>query len=224
MIIIGICVFLYGKSGSGKSRSLKNFGESEILHVNVENKPLPFRKKFKYTMFSHDVAIIESKLKAMSKANIKTAVVDDCGYLMTDYFMTHHRNMKGNQSFEMYNQIADNMYNLVKCIKNELPEDNIVYLVLHEEANDYGSVAFKTVGRLLDRTVCLEGMATIVLRCMSNEKKHFFRTVTDGNDITKAPEDMFEQAEIENDLKQVDTIIRNYYGFNESEENNNAKD
>ena len=216
---MGVAVFLYGKSGSGKSRSLKNFGETEILYVNVENKPLPFRNKFKYTYATHNIESIKTQLKLMGNANVKTAVVDDVTYLMTDYFITHHRNMKGNASFEMYNQIADDMYTLVNCIKYELPEDVIVYLVMHEDTNDYGEISFRTIGKLLNQKVCLEGMATIVIRCMSDGKKHFFRTRTDGADITKAPEDMFSEEEIENDLKLVTETIRDYYGFNkESEE------
>lgn len=220
---MGHCVFIYGKSGSGKSRSLKNFGENEIFYINVEGKPLPFKKKFNYTISTHDFSTITNKLKRMGSANVKTAIVDDVTYLMTDYFMKHHRNMKGNASFEMYNQIADDMYSLVNCIKHELPEDNVVYLIMHEDVNENNDVAFRTIGKLLDQKVCLEGMTTIVIRCVADGKKHFFRTATTGNDITKAPEDMFQEEEIENDLKYVDTIIRDFYGLNESEENNNGK-
>ena len=46
---MGIPVLIYGKSGSGKSRSLKGFGEEEIFLVNVVGKPLPFPGKFRYT-------------------------------------------------------------------------------------------------------------------------------------------------------------------------------
>lgn len=221
---MGVCVFLYGRSGSGKSRSLKNFKEDEIFYVNVENKPLPFKTKFKYSYSTHDFEKIKNQLKRMGNINSKTAVIDDVTYLMTDYFMNHHRNMKGNASFEMYNQIADDMYSLINCIKHELPDDVIVYLIMHEDVNDYSDVAFRTIGKLLDQKVCLEGMSTIVIRCMADGKRHFFRTATTGSDITKTPEGMFSEEEIENDLKFVDTTIRQYYGFNESEDNVNAKD
>lgn len=208
---MGLPVIVYGKSGSGKSRSLKNFANDEILHVNVERKPLPFRGKFKYTCNSCDIATISQKLEGMGSAGIKTAIIDDAGYLMTEYFMANHRNKKQGASFEMYDEIADRMFNLVSLIKNQLPDDTIVYIVLHEDTSDYGITSLRTIGKLLDRKVCLEGMVTIAIRCMVSKGKHVFRVRTDGTDITKTPEDMFKQDEIENDLKMVDSIIRDYY-------------
>ena len=207
---MGIPVYIYGKSGSGKSRSMKNFSEDEILLVNVEAKPLPFRSKFKYVLKTDNIDTI---IQQMKKMPCKTAVIDDAGYLMTHFFMKHHRNKSGNASFEMYDNIADMMYNLIRDIKTKLPDDVIVYLMLHEDKNDYGDVKLLTLGKLLDSKVNLQGMVTICLRCMSENGKHFFRTVTDGSDITKAPEEMFSDAEIENDLKAVDTAIREYWNL-----------
>lgn len=207
---MGICALLYGKSGSGKSRSLKNFGENEILHINVEGKELPFRKKFKYTRVTDNVDNIIHNLNEMGKANIVTAVIDDCGYLMTEYFMAHHRERSGDKVYEMYNELADNIFKLVKAIK-KLPDNVIVYLVFHEDKTEAGDIGLRTIGKLLDQKVCLEGMVTIVLRCMTVKGKHCFVTKTDGKDITKTPEDMFEEEEIENDLKLVDDTIRKYY-------------
>lgn len=210
---MGEPVIIYGKSGSGKSRSLKNFGEKEILFINVEGKRLPFQSKFEYTMKTASVPAIIGKLKAMP---CKVGVIDDAGYLMTKHFMKHHRNKAGNASFEMYDEIADIMYHLVEDIKTELPDDVIVYILMHEDKNDYGETSLLTLGKLLDRKVNLIGMVTIALRCMSESGKHFFRTNTDGSDISKSPEGMFD-LEIENDLKAVDTAIRRYYGFEEED-------
>ena len=207
---MAIPVIIYGKSGSGKSRSLKNFAEDEILFVNIEGKSLPFRKKFKYTMMSDRLDTIIEQIKKMP---CKTAVIDDAGYLMTHHFMNNHRNKKGNASFEMYDDIADTMYYLVKRIKDEVEADKVVYVMLHEDVDDFGNTKLKTLGRLLDNKVCLEGMVTICIRCMSDNGKHFFRTQTDGTDITKTPEDMFSDPETENDLKAVDNAIRDYYGL-----------
>ncbi|MDO5547718.1 MAG: AAA family ATPase [Eubacteriales bacterium] len=207
--MMGIPVYIYGKSGSGKSRSLKNFAEDEILLVNVEAKQLPFRSTFRYVLKTDNIDTI---IQQMQKMPCKTAVIDDAGYLMTHFFMKHHRNKSGNASFEMYDNIADMMYNLISRIKTALPGDVIVYIMLHEDKNDFGEVKLLTLGKLLDSKVNLQGMVTICLRCMSENGKHFFRTVTDGSDITKAPEEMFPETEIENDLKAVDTAIREYWG------------
>lgn len=210
---MGIAVLVYGKSGSGKSRSLKNFASDEILYVNVERKPLPFRNKFKYTLDSCKTETIFEQLMKMPTANIKTAVIDDAGYIMTEYFMANHRNKKQGASFEMYDEIADKMFNLVSIVKNNLPDDTIVYIVMHEDTTEYGDTSLRTIGRMLDRKVCLEGMVTIAIRCTVSKGEHVFRVTTDGKDITKTPEDMFDKDEIENDLKKVDEIIRDYYGF-----------
>ncbi len=217
---MGQVVIIYGKSGSGKSRSMKNFAEDEIMLVNVERKLLPFRSKFKYVLETDDIGVIMQQLQKMP---LKTAVIDDAGYLLTNAFMKGHSSgKKGSAIFDLYNELADNYWRLFKFIKEALPNDIIVYILMHEDTTDTGETKLKTIGKLLDDKVCLEGMVTVCLRCVSKDGKHFFRTVTDGLDITKAPEEMFEAAEIENDLKAVDTTIREYWGMssekNESEE------
>lgn len=207
---MGIPVLIYGRSGTGKSRALLNFAEDEIFFVNVIRKRLPFRKKFKYEYQSDSVKSIKAGLKKMPT---KTAVIDDAGYLQTNTFMRGHSAPKaGSSSFDLYNTIADDFWGLIEFIKNELPEDVIVYIIMHELTNDYGLTKLRTIGKLLDEKVCIEGMVTIALRCMCDGTKHYFRTQNDGNDITKSPEGMFE-LEIENDLKTVDTAIREYWGL-----------
>ena len=210
---MGMPILIYGKSGSGKSRSLKFFGEEEILLVNIEGKELPFRSKFKYVCRTDSIDTI---IEQCNKMPCKICVIDDAGYLMTHRFMNNHRSKKGASSFEMYDEIADTMYFLVRRIKEEVPADVTVYIILHEDTADSGETKIRTIGRLIDNKVCLEGMVTICLRCMSDHGKHFFRTQTDGYDITKAPEDLFsaEEVEIENNLKFVDDKIREFYGLN----------
>lgn len=177
----------------------------------MEGKSLPFRHTFKYTMKADDVNVIMAAIKKLP-SDVKTIVIDDAGYIMTHYFMKNHRNMKGNAQFDMYNQMADDMCALVNGIK-ELPDDYIVYLMFHEETSDYGDTKLLTIGKLLDQKAPLIGMVTIAIRCMSNAGRHFFRTVTDGSDITKCPEELFFEEEIENDLKFVDEAIREYYNI-----------
>ena len=207
---MGECIIVYGKSGTGKSRSLLNFGEEEILYVNTVNKRLPFRKKFKY---EYQTADVEKVKNALRKMPTKTAVVDDFGYQQTAKFMAEHNKKSGGSQFDLYNGIADDAYGLIMFIKNELPEDKIVYLVMHEDSNDYGEVKLKTIGKLLDQKVCIEGLVTVCLRSMkSGTSKYFFRTQSDGNDISKSPEGMFP-LEIENDLKSVDKVVREFWGI-----------
>ena len=208
---MGRFILIYGKSGSGKTRSLKEFGEDEIFLVNVIGKELPFPGKFKYVKTTDSVDTIIAGLRKMP---CKIAVIDDAGYLMTSQFMAgHSQPKKGASSFDLYNEIADSIWKLIRAIK-DLPEDVNVYVILHEETNDYGDTRLRTIGKLLNDKVCIEGMSTIVLRCVTMGTEHFFRTRTDGSDITKSPENMFEGERIENNLKAVDTRIREFYSGN----------
>ena len=198
-------IIIYGKSGSGKSRSLKNFKEDEIFYVNVTDKRLPFGHNFKYTSTTDDIDTI---LEGIKKMPCKIAVIDDAGYIMTNLFMEGHG--KGDQ-FKLYNDIADKMWKLILGIKS-MPNsaDKTVYLVFHEDKGDQGDSKLLTIGKLLDQKCNLEGLCTIVLHCMVKGGKHIFLTNSDGYDIAKSPEGMFDM-EIENDLKAVDDKIREFY-------------
>ena len=206
-------VLIMGRSGSGKSASLRNF-EKDVFVINVTKKPLPFKGNEHLKVYNTDeYLIIKDSLKKAYDKGIKTAVIDDAGYLMTSKFMNGHRQAKGNSQFDLYNEIADNFYSLVKYIANELPEDMIVYVVMHEELNDQGYSKPKTIGKLLDDKVCVEGMFTIVLHAMKLDGKYVFATNTDGLDVTKSPIGLFDTDYIDNDLQFVNNKIREYYNI-----------
>ena len=205
-------VLIYGKSGTGKSTSLENFGEDEIYLINVIGKRLPFRKKFALTSVTDDVEKIK---RAMAKCyeHVKVIVIDDAGYLLTNQFMRGHSGDKsGGNTFDLFNSIADNFWGLLNFIKT-LPEDKIVYLTMHEDTNDFGEKRLRTIGKLLNEKVCIEGMCSIVLRSETVGGKYYFVTQNEGNDISKSPKGMFESIRIPNDLKAVDTAIREYWGL-----------
>lgn len=207
---MGESVLIYGRSGSGKSRSLYNFNEDEVFLVQTIKKRLPFRKQFKYTLVSDNVLTIMAQLQKMP---LKVAVIDDAGYLMTNEFMKRHSGgKKGSSSFDLYNDIADSFWNLLNSVK-ALPDDVIVYFIMHEASNDYGETKLRTIGKLLDDKVCLEGMCTVVLRCVIENGQHFFLTQGTGTDISKSPEGLFEELKIPNDLKAVDSAIREYWNI-----------
>ena len=202
-------VLVYGKSGSGKSRSLKNFKEDEIFYVNVTDKRLPFSHGFDFMSTTDKVDTI---LEGVKRMPTKVAVVDDAGYIMTNMFMDGHG--KGDQ-FKLYNDIADAMWKLILGIKGMAnSEDKIVYLTFHEDKGDQGDSKLLTIGKLLDQKCNIEGLCTIVLHCMVKAGKHIFVTNSDGYDIAKSPEGMFDM-EIDNDLKAVDDRIREFYGMTE---------
>ena len=207
---MGEPILVYGKSGSGKSRSIKGFAEDEIFLVNVLGKRLPFRNQFKYVLKSRSYKIIQNQLEKMP---CKAAVIDDAGYLQTSTFMSGHSNPKsGGSTFELFNQISDEFWNLMLFIKEKLPDDVLVYILMHEITNDSGEIKVRTIGKLLDEKVCLEGMVTICLHCLTDGERHYFKTQGGTLDIAKSPEEMFP-LEIDNDLKMVDSTIREYWNL-----------
>ena len=109
-----------------------------------------------------------------------------------------------------FTDIAINFQNLIATIVNDTPADCIVYILNHVEETDSGRIKIKTVGKMLDNQLTLEGLFTIVLMTKYSNKEYKFITQTDGTTPCKSPLDMFE-LEIPNDLKEVDKIIRNYY-------------
>lgn len=210
-------VLLIGKSGTGKSTSMRNFENDEIAVINVLGKQLPFKSKIKNIVTTDDYnKVIEN----IQKTSRKTIVIDDAGYLITNQFMRNHsKGGGGNAVFAVYNELADNFWKLVNAIKN-IDGGKTVYFIMHEDSDEAGNVRPKTIGKLLDDKVCIEGMFTVAIRSMFKDGKYIFRTKTDGNDIVKSPLGMFEEEEIDNDLKEVDKIIREYYDLDkiESEE------
>lgn len=208
---MGIPVLIYGKSGTGKSRSLKNFKEDEIFLVNVIGKPLPFKGSFKYSASTDNLQSIMGGLAKMSEHGVKTAVIDDFGYIMTNLFMRGHG--AGDQ-FKLYNTIGDAVWTLINFIQSPaVASDAVVYLIMHEDVNDDGTTKLRTIGKLLDQKVCLEGMVTVVLHACIKGERYIFETQNNGATIAKSPEGMFGSIEIENDLKAVDIAVRKYWGI-----------
>ena len=206
---VGIPVLIIGKSGTGKTTSLRNcVGNPLFGLIKAINKPLPFRGEIP-SIQTDDYNKI---LSALSASKALSLVVDDAGYLITNYFMRNHsKHAGGNAVFGLYNTLADNYWNLVQFIIDKLPPDKIVYIIMHEDTNDFGEVKPKTIGKLLDEKICLEGMFTIVLRCVIENGNHYFVTQCSEGAVSKSPMGMFDSLSIDNDLLMVDDTIRKYY-------------
>ena len=212
---MAIPVLIIGKSGSGKSASMRNCVGKSFSLINVLKKPLPFRGAIP-TIQTDDYNYI---MRAMQSSQAKSIVIDDAGYLITNHFMRGHSTAgKGNGVFALYNDLGDQYWKLVQFVVNTLPEDKIVYFMMHEDKNDFGDVKPKTIGKMLDEKVCLEGLFTIVLRCITDGDRHLFITQSTDGAVSKSPMGMFPELEIDNDLYMVDQIIREYYGFDKAEE------
>lgn len=213
---MAVPVLLIGKSGAGKSASLRNcVGNKEFNVINVLDKPFPFKGKIN----SGPTDDYNQVMKWLIQFPGKSIIIDDAGYLITNMFMNGHSNAgAGNGVFSFYNKIGDHFWNLIEFIKKSVPADKIVYVVMHEDTDDFGNIRPKTIGKLLDEKVCIEGMFTIVLRAVVQNGKHIFLTQSSGSDVAKTPMGMFETAEIDNDITVVDKAIREYYEIDKTNE------
>lgn len=201
---MAVLVMIYGQSGTGKSTSLRNFTNDEVAVINVSRKPLPFRSK----LTTYDTDSYTKISSALGKIERKSIVIDDATYLMVNEFMRTAK-LTG---YQKYTDMAFNFNSLV-AQASQLANDKIVYFLGHSDLKDDGTEHFKTVGKMLDNYVTVEGKFTIVLKTVVQDGKYYFATHNSGQDTVKSPLGMFESNYVDNDLKAVDTIIREYYGI-----------
>ena len=201
---MGIPVLIIGESGSGKSASLRNFKPEEVAIFNVAGKPFPFRNKFSALTVEDPKTI----MNILISNKMNCYVIDDSQYMMA-FKLISKLNEKG---YEKYTEIAKDFRDLVDTIVKKTSDDTIVYFLHHSEQRDDGHYKAKTSGKMIDNWLTLEGLFSIVLMAVAQDKKHIFLTQSDGTNTCKSPMEMFE-LEIDNDLKFVDSTIREYYGL-----------
>ena len=202
---MGIPVLVLGESGSGKSTALRNFDPAEIGIFNVASKPLPFRKK----MMVVNGAGYGTILKSLSNPKLKAYAIDDSQYLLAFEFFDRAQET----GYGKFTELALNFRNLIQFVIMNTPPDVIVYFLHHTERRDDGVLKAKTIGKMLDEKLTVEGLFSIVLLCQARQDKHVFVTQSSGISTAKSPMDMFP-GEIDNDLKYVDAAIREYWGLN----------
>ena len=206
---MGIPVLILGYSGSGKTRSIKQMDPETTGVFLVEKPRLPFREQFKTVKnagYPHIMA-------ALSKPTMKSYVIDDSQYLLVNEFF----DKVNDKGYEKFTQIALNFRNLIHWVNIGCPDDVIVYFLHHIQTDELtGRIKAKTIGKMLDEKLTVEGCFDIVLKTEVNADGYWFRTHTTGNDPVKTPEDMFDDDLIPNDLAFVDKTIRTYYGMEEN--------
>ena len=203
---MGIPVLILGYSGSGKTRSIKRMDPNTTGIFLVEKPRLPFREPFKVVKNAGYPQI----MTALKNPTMKSYVIDDSQYLLVNEFFDK-ANEKG---YEKFTQIALNFRNLIHWVNVGCPDDVIVYFLHHIQTDDLtGRVKAKTIGKMLDEKLTVEGCFDVVMMTEHNQDGWWFRTHTGGNDPVKTPEDMFLDDLIPNDLAMVDKAIREYYGL-----------
>lgn len=201
MINLGVPVLILGESGSGKSTSLRNFENGEIGIFNVASKQLPFRSKLQKI----DGANYQVITAGITKKALNCYVIDDSQYLMC-FEMFGKAKETG---YGKFTDMALHFYNLIQTVISQTTEDTIVYFLHHIQKSEFG-VKAKTIGKMLDDQLTVEGLFSIVLMAENENGKYFFRTQNSGNDTVKSPIGMLD-PKIDNDLKFVDDKIREYW-------------
>lgn len=212
---MGIPVLILGESGAGKTSSLRNYSPGEVMIFNVAGKPFPFRKR----LDKLDTPGYQQIKQTLSRQQYKKYVIDDSQYLL---------------AFEMFDRAKDTGYGkftdmaihfkgLIDYVIRNTPEDTIVYFMHHTETQEGGKVKAKTVGKMLDNQLTLEGLFSIVLLATVEGSQHVFVTQSDGSSTCKSPMDMF-QYRIDNDLNFVDQTIREYWDIQETDPGEQAID
>lgn len=196
-----------GESGSGKSASMRNFKKEDVGILNVASKPLPFRNT--NGLVTVNKATYSMIKGAVTSPNRLSYVIDDAQYLMA-FESFDKANITG---FTKFTEMAKNYEGMLRVIQEDTSPDTIVYVMQHIETDENGKVKAKTLGKMLDQQLTIEGLFSIVLLAKADERRHYFVTQSDGTNPCKSPMGMFDEVEIDNDLKMVDDAIREYYGL-----------
>lgn len=218
---MSIATMILGQSGTGKTTSLRNLDPSQTLLIQAVKKPLPYRsngwgwfdkeKNPQGNIFVTDQAAQIVKLMHGTKRDI--IVLDDFQYILANEFMRRVLDKEtGNAAFAKYNEIARNAWDILMAA-SQAADHKRIYILGHTQEDDSGRVKAKTIGKLLDEKITVEGLLTIVLRTAVINGQYLFSTQNNGLDTVKSPLGLFDSDQIENDLAAVDAAISNYYGI-----------
>lgn len=203
---MGTSVLILGHSGSGKSTSLRNFEEGEVGVFNVAGKPLPFRKRL--STVGKEQSTYATIMAALRANNLKAYVIDDANYLMAFQNFA----MAKQTGYGKFTDMAVNFEQLLEAA-NATDDDTVVYFMMHPDYDESGRMKAKTIGKMLDNQLTIEGMFPIVMLAGRDDAGYHFTTESDGMTPVKAPMGMFDAPRIDNDLKAVDSLIREYWSM-----------
>ena len=209
---MGIPVLVLGTSGSGKTTAARNMDRKSTVLCAVEKQRLPFREPFPMTIKMASYASIMTLFKEINEGkrpDIRSVVIDDSQYLIVNEFF----DKVAEKGYDKFTSIALNFRNLIHWVNIGLPDNVTVYFLHHTQVDEFGQTKAKTIGKLLDEKLTVEGCFDVVLMTERNQDGWWFRTHSAGADPVKTPMDMFTDDLIPNDLNVVDMSIRSYYGL-----------
>lgn len=215
---MGTPVLILGESGVGKSTSLRNLNPDDCILVQAVKKRLPFKgasawkpwdrqaKTGSVVVTDQSQGICDAIMAFPTHYGKKIIIVDDFQYVMANEFMRRG----GETGFGKFTDIAKHAWDIVMTAQ-AAPDNVTVYILAHTQTDDKGITRCKTVGRLLDEKITLEGLFTIVMKAVRRDGNYYFTTQNDGADTIKTPMGMFDSELIDNDLNFVNQAINAYY-------------
>ena len=211
---MSIATLILGQSGTGKSTSLRNLNPKQVLLIQAIKKPLPFRSaEWTYwgpenqggSIFVTDNP--QQMINAIKKTKRPIIIVDDFQYVMANEFMRR----SAERSFDKFTEIGRNAWDVFNGALYA-HEHKRVYILSHTEEAD-GRSKIKTIGKMLDEKITLEGMVTICLQTAVINEQYVFQTKNNGHSTVKSPMGLFDSDHIDNDLHAVDQSICEFYGI-----------
>lgn len=211
-------ILIIGESGTGKSTSIESLDPNETFIIQVVNKPLPFKGfKSKYQLKSKDnngnriiakdyTWVLKTLQMVEMDTKYKNIVIDDFQYILSTEYMK--RAME--RGYDKFTEMAQHYYEIIEMAQHMREDLNIIFLS-HNEQKEDGTSKVKTIGKLLDDKLTVEGLFTIVLNTRIQDGEYYFETQNNGFNTSKSPKGMFEDLKIPNDLQYVIDKVSEYY-------------
>ena len=222
-------IMLLGKSGTGKSTSIKGLDPKETVVINVLGKRLPFKgsnslyNKENKNIFQKETYtdIISLVQNISDKATyVKNIILEDLIYVMRKEYFSRARET----GYNKYTELAQHFQQIISTCE-KLREDLNVFMILHSEdiQSDKTTTGYKvsTVGNLVDN--CYNPLEVVPMVLYSSVKyddkgntQYGFYTHRCKEGVVeipaKTPDEMFDEDFIPNDLGYVVKKMNEYYG------------